>query len=69
MHLLPVTPHVGVWIETWTLYDYEGSLYVTPHVGVWIETRAKPGICPRQRTVTPHVGVWIETLLLCFPYS
>ena len=34
-----VTPHVGVWIET---YNYENNYQnksVTPHVGVWIETK------------------------------
>ena len=61
--LLLVTPHVGVWIETWTYTKREDYVNVTPHVGVWIET----GIDWYKFTpeyVTPHVGVWIETSLL-----
>ena len=34
----PVTPHVGVWIETSVSARLLGALKVTPHVGVWIET-------------------------------
>ena len=34
----PVTPHVGVWIETWLPYRLANPCEVTPHVGVWIET-------------------------------
>ena len=35
---LPVTPHTGVWIETF--YDQQKKEWgkVTPHTGVWIET-------------------------------
>ena len=33
-----VTPHVGVWIETYYVYCYCKGSDVTPHVGVWIET-------------------------------
>ena len=33
-----VTPHVGVWIETYLDYMHLTSFFVTPHVGVWIET-------------------------------
>ena len=33
-----VTPHVGVWIETFVLYPFLMAKCVTPHVGVWIET-------------------------------
>ena len=33
-----VTPHVGVWIETFTPFDNLRPVAVTPHVGVWIET-------------------------------
>ena len=33
-----VTPFVGVWIETTSLYNGKCSLSVTPFVGVWIET-------------------------------
>ena len=32
-----VTPHVGVWIETW-IGQPVLAVDVTPHVGVWIET-------------------------------
>ena len=41
-----VTPYVGVWIETVSLYIKETSYAVTPYVGVWIET------LPRLRTVS-----------------
>ena len=34
----PVTPFVGVWIETYKLSLYEKYRDVTPFVGVWIET-------------------------------
>ena len=56
----PVTPYVGVWIET-TVPAKRLSLYtVTPYVGVWIETeRGIRWHC--RRKVTPYVGVWIET--------
>ena len=33
-----VTPHVGVWIETYNFYPLGNLAQVTPHVGVWIET-------------------------------
>ena len=33
-----VTPHVGVWIETWYRLKVGFARMVTPHVGVWIET-------------------------------
>ena len=36
--LQPVTPYVGVWIETCKLLDMLGYGSVTPYVGVWIET-------------------------------
>ena len=35
---LPVTPYVGVWIETFITNRYTGKRIVTPYVGVWIET-------------------------------
>ena len=34
----PVTPFVGVWIETSSLLNIDDALLVTPFVGVWIET-------------------------------
>ena len=34
-----VTPHVGVWIETYQQEKQKKCSKVTPHVGVWIETR------------------------------
>ena len=34
----PVTPHAGVWIETFHVYQMLTCVYVTPHAGVWIET-------------------------------
>ena len=34
----PVTPHVGVWIETLITSCPLLHEQVTPHVGVWIET-------------------------------
>ena len=33
-----VTPHVGVWIETFHENVWSVTNGVTPHVGVWIET-------------------------------
>ena len=36
-----VTPHVGVWIETWLRLRQTSRQEVTPHVGVWIETDAR----------------------------
>ena len=35
---MPVTPHVGVWIETSKTEFIIEETTVTPHVGVWIET-------------------------------
>ena len=57
-----VTPHVGVWIETFPPATTHSALPVTPHVGVWIETRYFPAVYTVS-SVTPHVGVWIETWL------
>ena len=57
---MSVTPHVGVWIETYVHKVTRYGLDVTPHVGVWIETL----LVTRQRLFYcrhPHVGVWIET--------
>ena len=34
-----VTPHVGVWIETFVANREPLDAHVTPHVGVWIETQ------------------------------
>ena len=34
----PVTPYVGVWIETTQARDHPIMGLVTPYVGVWIET-------------------------------
>ena len=60
MHECIVTPHVGVWIETFYLFVLNSQSFVTPHVGVWIETLySRLRTC--SRIVTPHVGVWIET--------
>ena len=58
---LPVTPHVGVWIETNIAKQVGDYYYVTPHVGVWIETN-KSYLKDDGGNVTPHVGVWIETI-------
>ena len=33
-----VTPHAGVWIETWHSRRASNKEQVTPHAGVWIET-------------------------------
>ena len=57
----PVTPYVGVWIETTNNSIKQINNWVTPYVGVWIET---PSSSHRwlNCTVTPYVGVWIETL-------
>ena len=35
---ITVTPHVGVWIETYEQVTSYVLCDVTPHVGVWIET-------------------------------
>ena len=35
-----VTPHVGVWIETYSPRAPTALNTVTPHVGVWIETQS-----------------------------
>ena len=56
----PVTPHVGVWIETRLYCTCRIGYTVTPHVGVWIETGGSACNTPHI-PVTPHVGVWIET--------
>ena len=61
--LIPVTPHVGVWIETSNDPTVVLFVGVTPHVGVWIETRNNLCIFVII-SVTPHVGVWIETFSL-----
>ena len=36
---MPVTPHTGVWIETFQRTKQTTLTTVTPHTGVWIETR------------------------------
>ena len=36
---LPVTPCMGVWIETAKLLSCRNQCEVTPCMGVWIETR------------------------------
>ena len=56
----PVTPRVGVWIETLKLSSYIVYLLVTPRVGVWIETPELTWATTLS-PVTPRVGVWIET--------
>ena len=38
LHLVVVTPFVGVWIETLNGLILMKHLKVTPFVGVWIET-------------------------------
>ena len=40
----PVTPCVGVWIETFILSALFSRIEVTPCVGVWIETMPSPNI-------------------------
>ena len=56
----PVTPYVGVWIETADRRIGRSEIGVTPYVGVWIETQVvtRNG---KAIYVTPYVGVWIET--------
>ena len=61
LHRLPVTPFVGVWIETWNGWGFVNWTRVTPFVGVWIETWM-PHCSTPSKLVTPFVGVWIETL-------
>ncbi len=36
-----VTPHTGVWIETFSFLAAEATTWVTPHTGVWIETSSR----------------------------
>ena len=59
---VPVTPFVGVWIETFWHCPKGSEKAVTPFVGVWIETYA---VEPDNFAVpvTPFVGVWIETCI------
>ena len=56
-----VTPHAGVWIETFVGGGGGNLIVVTPHAGVWIETSIDRKQTCRVRHVTPHAGVWIET--------
>ena len=56
----PVTPCVGVWIETSKTSEIAWPNRVTPCVGVWIETLLFTFDFSRLY-VTPCVGVWIET--------
>ena len=56
----PVTPFVGVWIETTRASSPRRNQEVTPFVGVWIETE-RFCIFANVIPVTPFVGVWIET--------
>ena len=58
---LPVTPYVGVWIETFFAKNNRNNNTVTPYVGVWIETVVLHSI-KLWKAVTPYVGVWIETI-------
>ena len=56
----PVTPCMGVWIETSRLVVISPASSVTPCMGVWIETVqwfSGSNCLP----VTPCMGVWIET--------
>ena len=59
----PVTPFVGVWIETSANSKSVGLAKVTPFVGVWIET-GQWLVAGVDWKVTPFVGVWIETQYL-----
>ena len=63
----PVTPCVGVWIETADRCGMYQLPEVTPCVGVWIETGDNP-VMKYITLVTPCVGVWIETRI-CFSGS
>ena len=41
-----VTPHAGVWIETYKIAIFNRKAGVTPHAGVWIETYiTRPSLC------------------------
>ena len=40
--LVVVTPHAGVWIETFPYSAFCDQGKVTPHAGVWIETHHVP---------------------------
>ena len=40
---LPVAPHAGAWIETWSRIRGRGRDIVAPHAGAWIETAAGCG--------------------------
>ena len=56
---MEVTPHVGVWIETSSLYAFSNSAAVTPHVGVWIET-IHDLYCQSQKRSPPMWGCGLK---------
>ena len=60
-----VTPHVGVWIETWPLPL--SCRFALSHP-MWVCGLKLPRveIFDHLFCVTPHVGVWIETIFAKF---
>ena len=56
----PVTPHVGVWIETTVIMDEFSQATSLP---TWECGLKLTGVLHSAggTHVTPHVGVWIET--------
>ena len=49
-----VTPHTGVWIETYRNIHIIGAGSVTPHTGVWIETDVVVSVKSVQHSHAPH---------------
>ncbi len=56
----PVTPYVGVWIETPTCDCFQNHSQVTPYVGVWIETSS---------TMLCTQGIGCHTLRGCVDWN
>ena len=56
----PVTPHAGVWIETYLILSHTNSKKSLPmrECGLKRDRKKRPY---SQHFVTPHAGVWIET--------
>ena len=48
-----VTPHTGVWIETYCAKKWLRQAPVTPHTGVWIETSAEVADCTVSQASRP----------------
>ena len=55
-----VTPHVGVWIETFVPQQPPLTVWSLPTWECGLKQHAVP-TASYACLVTPHVGVWIET--------